>query len=417
MEPAGTSFPRALVIDHTAREGGAETALARLLHALPYAAEHVRVLLFENGPLRLRLSAIGIHTAVLEFDSSINAASRASVAGVGAIRAAWTAVRFVPQLVRAIRGADPDIVVANSLKSAVLTAVAAPLASRRWVWHLHDRLATDYLSGSLVALMRGIAVLGPVRIVVNSEATRATLPRCAQKRSVVAYPGLDEESFVDSIPARTGPPLVGIVGRISPTKGQKEFVRAAALVARKRPDVRFVIIGDALFGEDTYRQEVVDLADALGLEDRIEFAGWVDDAPTRMSHLSVVVHASPVAEPFGQVIVEAMARGVPVVATSAGGVSEILQSQGAPATGWQRTALGIVVAPADHESLADAIGDVLGDPDAAVERAIAARQAAEAFRISSTARQVADAWRTSSRRSSTIRYVENARPSGREEAP
>ena len=416
MQSSGTTVPRALILDHTAREGGAETALARLLNALPGAEDRVRVLLFEDGPLHRRLHASGVQTAVVELDASVNTAARSDIAGLGAIRAAWTAVRFVPRLVRAIRGADPEIVVANSLKSAVFTAVAAPLAGRRWAWHLHDRLAADYLPRTLVALMRGIALCGPTRIVVNSEATRATLPHRAQKRCVVAYPGLDDDSFTDQPPVRVDPPTIGMVGRISPTKGQTEFIRAAALVARDRPDTRFVVIGDALFGEDGYRQEAHDLAAALGVDDRIDFTGWVDDAPTRMSRMSVVVHASPVPEPFGQVIVEAMARGVPVVATATGGVSEILQSRTTPVIGWQRTTLGIVVTPADHQALAGAITDVLSDPEAAEERAAAARRAAEAFRISSTAQRVIGAWSFRLPRSGTIRYFENARLTGREEA-
>ena len=169
--------------------------------------------------------------------------------------------------------------------------------------------------------MRWLAALGPRAIVANSFATLETLPALAMRKAVVAYPGLAPEAFeVDTRAERDGTPLAGIVGRVSPTKGQREFLQAAAAVAVGHPDARFSVVGGALFGEHDYESQLQSLADRLGIADRVEFTGWVADAAVRVASLSVLVHASPVPEPFGQVIVEAMAAGVPVVATAAGGV-------------------------------------------------------------------------------------------------
>ena len=116
---------------------------------------------------------------------------------------------------------------------------------------------------------------------------------------------------------------VGIVGRISPWKGQDVFLRAFALAF---PDsgARARIVGGALFGEEAYGETLMALADELGIAERVDFTGHVDDVAAELAGLDIAVHASTIPEPFGQVVVEAMAAGVPVVATNAGGPAEVV---------------------------------------------------------------------------------------------
>lgn len=375
---------RVLVIDHTSREGGAELALLRVAERLAPRLE-IRALLFEDGVLVGRLRRAGIRTVVLPLGGDVNTTARDRVLAPAAmLRAVSRLLAFVPRLSRAIRRSGADLVVANSLKSAVFTALSAPLAGKPWVWHLHDRLAADYLPGPLAQAMRMLAVVGPRGIVVNSGATLATLPARARAKSTLAYPGLTADAFAPAEPSH--PPIVGMVGRVSPTKGQREFLRAAALVAAAHPDARFRVTGAALFGEDAYAAEVARLPDELGIADRVELTGWVSDPAVAMRQLSVLVHASPVPEPFGQVVVEAMAAGVPVVATDAGGVPEILLDAHAGP-------LGELVPAGDVATLARAIARALDDPDAARARATAAREvAAGRFTIDVTVDAVHDAW-------------------------
>lgn len=385
--------PRVLVLDHTAQEGGAELALLRLARTVRDRGDaDLRVLVFADGPLRGLLEGAGIAVEILPLDERIATARRDRVL-TSALRASAGAARFVPRLARRIRASDADVVVANSLKSAVFAFVAAPLAGRRWVWHLHDRLAPDYLPASMVVLMRLLATVGPRAIVANSAATLATLPARARRKAVVAYPGLPREAFAPAEP-RSGDPVVGIVGRISPTKGQRQFLDAAAIVAEGRADVRFQVIGGALFGENGYEAGLREQAARLGLGDRVEFTGWVSDPAERLRGLTLLVHASPVPEPFGQVVVEAMAAGVPVVATAAGGVPEILDpgAASAVASGWRRTATGVLVAPGDAAALAEAIDAALEDDDRAGTVAAALDEARRRFAIEQTADAVRAAW-------------------------
>jgi len=386
--------PRVLMLDHTAQVGGAEIALLRLIGTLRSRDTlDLRVLLFADGPLRGRLAATGVPTVVLRLEDGIATAARDRIVA-GAARSAFGAVRFALRLARGIRGSRADLVVANSLKSAAFAFVAAPLAGRPWVWHLHDRLAPDYLPRPLVTAMHLVAALGPRAIIANSRATLETLPARARRRATVAYPGLPPEAFAR---ATTTPslPMVGIVGRISPTKGQREFLLAAATLAEGRPDVRFAVIGGALFGEDEYAAELRELARSVGLADRIEFTGWVADAAEHLRGLSLVVHSSPVPEPFGQVVVEAMAAGIPVIATAAGGVPDILDPLGSRdrVVGWRSTSTGVLVAPGDPAALAAAMAAVLaGEVDRAGMAEAAFVDAANRFTIERTADEVVRVW-------------------------
>lgn len=402
---------RVLVVDHTAKEGGGELALLRIAELLDGDRADIRALIFESGPFVDRLRSVGIRTAVLPLSAAVNRTARTGLLRPTAlVRSLASSLSFVPRLARAVRASGAEVVVANSLKSAVFTAAAAPLAGRRWVWHLHDRLAADYLPAPLVVVLRALAVVGPRTVVVNSLATLATLPRRARARAVLAYPGLPASAFSPAPPAplepsappEPGAPVVGIIGRISPTKGQIEFLQASAVVARTHPDASFRVVGAALFGEDDYETEARALVERLGLAGRVEFTGWLADPAAALRDLTVLVHASPVAEPFGQVVVEAMAAGVAVVATDAGGVPEILDPGGASAAssdGVRTTELGMLVAPGDVGGLAAAISLSIADPVARSARVDAAREAAGArFAIEGTADAVAEAWRLDPKR-------------------
>jgi glycosyltransferase involved in cell wall biosynthesis len=172
---------------------------------------------------------------------------------------------------------------------------------------------------------------------------------------------------------------VGLVGRISPWKGQHIFIQAAALVNQRFPHARFFIIGAALFGEDQYEQEVRQLPRQLGIHENVEFSGFRNDIGRAIAELDLLVHASTIGEPFGQVIIEGMAAGKPVVATNGGGVPEIVEDG--------RT--GILVPMADIEAMASAICRILSDPASAKAMGLRARQSvADHFTIEQTARRV-----------------------------
>ncbi|MGH7506551.1 MAG: glycosyltransferase family 4 protein, partial [Longimicrobiales bacterium] len=164
--------------------------------------------------------------------------------------------------------------------------------------------------------------------------------------------------------------LITNVGRLIPWKGQDYFIDALAEVVREEPRVKALLVGDAgptrqsREFEESLRQRVADRQ----LQDHVIFTGFRADVPGVMAASDVVVHSSCDPEPFGRVIVEAMAARRPVVATAAGGVPEIVEDG--------RT--GLLVPLRDARAMADAIRQLICNPEAARSMGERARTDAEA---------------------------------------
>ena len=388
------SAPRVVVIDHSGQPGGGQIALLRLLRALGPGWD-VSVLLLSDGTFRHDLERAGIAVEVLALPERTVTQNRRGLTDptvlVRSLRDSWT---FSARLADRLRDIAPDLVVANTLKAAVMTELATWRHRVGWVWHLHDRLSSDYLPAPVVAAMRLLA-RRPRRVVANSVDV-AVLTGLGPGRVTIAYPGLPADAFRDHHEP-PDPPVFGLLGRISSTKGQREFIEAASIVVREYPDARFRIVGDALFTDQPYAEEVRALPSRLGVGDRVEFVGWVDDPRQAIDSFTALVHASPVPEPFGQVIVEAMARTVPVVATLGGGVGEILGvPRGTTLSSGEvrRTDVGWAVGPGDAAGLARGMIEILREPDQARRAAQRGEvRAREQFTAKETARAAEKAWR------------------------
>ena len=141
--------------------------------------------------------------------------------------------------------------------------------------------------------------------------------------------------------------LAATVGELSPHKGQEDFICAAAIVARKFPDAKFLIVGADNSKSGNYRIYLEKLVEELKLKDRIIFTGWQNEMPTIYAAIDVFVSAAR-REPFGLVIAEAMAGGTAVVATETVGASEILENN----------VTGILTPIKNPQALADAISEL-----------------------------------------------------------
>jgi lipopolysaccharide heptosyltransferase II len=161
--------------------------------------------------------------------------------------------------------------------------------------------------------------------------------------------------------------LVGVIGRITPIKGQLYFLKALAGVLRASPSVKAWIVGGISPGKDNYMEELEVWARRLGLSETVSFLGNRRDIPEILSKLDCLVMPSIAEESFGRVIVEAQAIGVPVVATKVGGIVEIIEDGKD----------GLLVYPRDHEGLAEAILKILKDPKVAKELVANARKKVE----------------------------------------
>lgn len=115
-------------------------------------------------------------------------------------------------------------------------------------------------------------------------------------------------------------PVVGMLGNVKHWKGQRVLVEAIPLVLDKFPTTRFLFVGTV--ADEHYKSELDARIDTLGIKHSVIFTGYRPDAIDLIAVMDVVVHASVEAEPFGLVVLEAMGKGVPIVATDLGGPKE-----------------------------------------------------------------------------------------------
>jgi glycosyltransferase involved in cell wall biosynthesis len=351
---------RVVYLGHTASLSGGEIAIANLIDGLHGTGEvEAHVLLAEDGPIVERFAAAGTRVDVVPMGERSRTIHRDEVAGVGALRPAVDATRYAAGLAGRLRKLEPDLVHTISLKSALYGGPAARLARRPVVWSIQDRIAPDYLPGPVVKMVRAAARVVPTAIIANSAATAATLPQGRARITVVhpAIPVLPAEP-----PRKDGPYRVGVVGRLCRWKGQHVFLEAFAK-AFAGSDARARLIGAPLFGEEDYEAELRRQVERLGLTDRVELRGHRDDIAGELAELDAVVHCSTVPEPFGQVVVEAMGVGRPVIASAAGGPLEVITDG----------VTGLLTPPGDAGALAGAMARLAEDRSLA-DRLVAAAQ-------------------------------------------
>lgn len=374
---------RVAYVDHCGQASGAELALLRLLPHLNGIAP--LVVLGEDGPLVPLLQSEGIVVQVLPLAARTRSLPRGRVAsGRLPVAALWDITSYTLRLAWLLRRQRVQIVHTNSNKAHLYGGVAARLAGVPHVWHARDRVAQEFMPAAAVSLTRLAARRLPKTVLVNSFSTLATLPRAAKVSGVdpVLRDPVDPRSLVEVLDRRLPVRRVLMLGRLTPWKGQDVFLRAFAEAFGSTGDVRAVLQGDALFGEIDYVESLHRLAKELGIDALVDFAGHTNDVPGVLSRVDVMVHASVIPEPFGQVIVEGMAAGLPVVAADAGGPAEILSHD----------VTGLLVPPGDVAALAAALRRLAAEPETRQRLAVAARERAVDYLPGPLARQLEDTY-------------------------
>ncbi len=393
LDPLNCAKPiRVLYVDHTAMLGGGEIALLNLVRHLDRTKVTPIVALFSDGPLAEKLKHV-CEVSIVPLSPNIRTIKKDSLgfATLLALRDILGTLSFTVRLASFIRDARVDLVHTNSLKSDIIGGIAGRLAKRPVIWHIRDRIENDYLPPLIVTVFRRLSTLIPQFVIANSHATLATLDLPSQRPSTYIFSGIEmpqKRAVVHDgldatqnggtlLPPRTS--IIGLIGRICEWKGQHIFLDAAALVRKRFPEAKFRIVGAALFGEQDYETCIHKQCVDLGLEDVVEFMGFRSDISAIVESLDIVVHASITGEPFGQVIIEGMAAGKPVVATNGGGVPEIVV----------HNETGLLVPMGKATEMADAICMLLSNPARAQQMGVLGlERVRKHFTIQRAARQV-----------------------------
>lgn len=290
----------------------------------------------------------------------------ARAAGLPAVAVAMRGaldVRALLALRRLVRGRGAALVHTHSSVDSWLGALAArsagvpvvrsrhvsiPILRRRaLVYRLAHRVLT---TGEAIRAMVVAAGVPPERVV--------SVP--AGVDTARFHPGVSGKAVREELGLGPAAPVVGLVADVRGSKGHRYFLEAAREVLAGLPDARFLIVGDGVGFEDVRRR-----VRALGLEGPVLMTGFRRDVPEVMAALDVLVLPSVRSEATSQVIPQALAVGVPVVATRVGGIPEIVRDG----------ETGLLVPPADAPALAAAIVALLRDR----ERAAALARAGQAL--------------------------------------
>lgn len=360
-----------LFVDHTTQPSGGQLALFRLVQSMPPEVERV-VLAPADGPLHDAYARLpGVTVATWRIGART---ARARGRGLPSPLGAVSMVLAIRDAYRSIRSIRPDVVHTNSMKALLAGGIAARLLRLPLVAHVRDRLAPDYLGRAQLVLARTLLRLLPSGIVSNSTTTdglvphRDEIPRVVSPSPCVAC--VERRRERDGQPGRIE---IVSLSRLVRWKGQDVALRALArLVERGVDGFHFTIYGAPLLDDDGFATELRSLAAELGVAPFVTFAGHVDDVEAVLVGADVLLHNARLAEPFGQVVVEAMACGLAVVASADGGPAEIVEDG--------RT--GVLVPPGRDDLLADALASLLATPGRIDELGARARTAVEPFRPS-----------------------------------
>lgn len=335
------------------RSAGAQQVVYNLAKGLQERDHRIIVGTFEQGDLTMAFRQKGI--SVVSFNGSANGR-----------------LRTIRALVSLLRRERVDLV-----------------HSHLWLANLYARFATQWCEIPLVITEHGRYVFqkryrrsinrwmlkGAKKAIAVCEHLRHEFIDTNQvpsEKMLTIYNGIDLSKF--SRPATrtrtsnnksngaTDGPHIGIIGNLRPVKGHQFFLKAARQVLNHHPEARFLIIG-----EGPEKLTLMEQSSSLGIDDSVKFLGRRSDIPYLLSTLDVFVLSS-LYEGLPISLLEAMAMSKPVIATSIGGIPEVINSG----------INGLLVPPKDHEALAENICELIQNETRARDLGISALETVRA---------------------------------------
>jgi len=370
--------PRVLYVNQTAATSGAEASLLTLFAALPPDVQPL--LACPPGRLTTLAAAQGVRTVPIDgTDASFRLDLRDTPPQL------LTLARSGFQVARAAHRQGSEVVHANTTRAGLIAIAARAWGAPAPIVHVRDWLPQSRAAD----LVLKIVARGASTVLANSQHIADQFDRIGlPDRAVVIHNPIDLARFDPALHDRAAAraalgiaadvPLAGVVGQLTPWKGQEDAIRALAACRVAVPDAELIVAGSAKFATAAarfdnagYAAGLPALARELGIEDAVHFLGESDDVPGVLAALDVLLVPSW-EEAFGRVVVEGMAMGLPVLATATGGPPELVRAG----------VNGELLAPQDPERWGAVLAELLSDPErrthlsaAALVRAGGARRA------------------------------------------
>lgn len=369
-QPEDADLPHVLlVVDQFSKNlGGGERIVLKLAALLPRYGYRASILTFSADPATPALESAHCPVYLLPLERTYDS---------NALKGALALRRFLKQ--------QKIQIVQTFFESSDIWAgfVTKSLSDAKLIWSRRDMgILRGRKHEVAYRLMAGL----PDAVFAVSELVRQhciEVDHIDPDRVQTVYNGLDLADW--DISSQSAHPqdklLVTTIGNIRHVKGHDVFIRAAAAIAPRFPNVHFSIAGGIL--EPSYFEELQTLVRNLNLGDRFHFAGGITDLRGHLSAADIFVLPSR-SEGFSNAIVEAMAASLPVVATNVGGNAEAVQNG----------VTGLIVPTEDPAALAAAISQLLADPAKAKAMGMAGKQrVAERFTTDAMMMQTTTAYR------------------------
>ncbi len=370
--------PGILHVVHSLTQGGTERTLIALLRALATGPfRHAVATLREAGPLAAELPDMIACRPI----GALRARRLTPTSRIVSVRLARYARRFGTRIIHARNtGCWADATLAAWLTPGAQLVLgfhglesATPLPPRRrriagWACRTGAKFTTVSQAGKTLLVEQARIPAERITVLPNGVDREAFKPQSRSIRQVARTSfEYSEKEWV-----------VGIVGSLTTVKGHDTLLAAAACIAADNPHLRLLIVGDG-----PLRATLAQEAQAAGVADRVRFTGWRDDVPAILSAMDVFVCASE-SEGMSNAMLEAMAAGLPIVATSVGDHSHLLR----------HGIEGLLVPPGAPRAMAGALAQLARDQALRQRFATAARTRSAAFEFRETVRAYAGFYET-----------------------
>ena len=349
----------AIIMPLAEQRGGGELMVLHLVQQGQGLGVEWLVIFLQDGPMVEQIRELGV---------------TALVVNAGRLREVPQYLRAVQQIAGIARREKVELIFGWMNQGHLYGGIAAKLAGVPAAWY---QIGLPLTPGWNDRMATRIPALG---ILTCSQAGADAQARLKPHYPMpVVYPGVELERFDPEIlptpaeakrqlrlPAQG--PLIGIAGRLQRWKGIHVLIEALPRILKTHPDAQCVVVGGEHAPEPEYPAYLRERIDLLGLANKVMLVGLQSNVPLWMQAMDVIVHASD-HEPFGIVVIEAMALGKPVVAGNTAGPTEVITDG----------VNGLLTPYGDADALASAVLRYLDDPEFAQQAGTAARVRAQDF--------------------------------------
>ena len=335
--------------------GGGQKSLLLLLERLDRNKYNPFLICPSYGNFIKKVEKLGIETSLLKTGSLKNINIFSFIA---AIR----------KLFKFIKQNDIDLIHTDAPRQTFYAGIAARLTKIPLVWHVrisepdikrYDRTLI-FLAHKVIAVSKAVEKRlekatpksKKIEVIYNGINLAEFGPQHPKEKLKKEF-GIDQENI-----------LIGTASQLIPSKGHRVLLEAAARTLDVFPELKFIIIGD---GNKTYRQELLNLSQELGIENNVVFAGFREDIPPLINLMDIVVLPSTHPEGLSRLLLEAMASSKPMIASAVGGNLESVEDG----------TTGLIVNPRDVDSLSRAILELVQNKKLRNQMGAAGRKRAE----------------------------------------